>query len=229
MLGPGCAGVVACDPAAWASADGGEAARRRNEKFFQLVVNAETLGLADAGRFAARLIGSNAVVNPPVLVDASRSRLIEPLSQAEAALLTAVAPLAASAPRGVKRFLNAYRSRASRSAARPAVALTLAVRLSGDGAAKSAMSAALSSELADLPDPAGPPALVEAARAARAANDGAISIADARAAWERGASLRASRLTGTSIRARRRRSARRQRRQRGSRRRSTRRPERRSG
>ena len=185
MFGPGCAGAVACDPAALASASGGgETARRRMEKFFQVVVNAQTLALADGGRFAARLIGSNAVANPLSLVDAGQSRLIEPLSQGEAALLTAIAPLAANTPRGVKRFLNAYRIARLSRAPRPAIALTLAVRLSGDGAANSAMSAALSSETADLPDPAGPPALVEATRAARAANDGVISISDARAAWD---------------------------------------------
>jgi hypothetical protein len=185
MFGPGCAGAVACDPAALASASGGgEAARRRMEKFFQVVVNAQTLGLADGGRFAARLIGSNAVANPLSLVDAKQSRLIEPLSQGEAALLTAIAPLAANTPRGVKRFLNAYRIARLSKAPRPAIALMLAVKQSGDGAANSAMSAALSSALADLPDPAGPPALVEAARAARAANDGVISISDARAAWD---------------------------------------------
>jgi hypothetical protein len=154
------------------------------EKFFQVVVNAQTLGLADGGRFAARLIGSNAVANPLRLVDAKQSRLIEPLSQGEAALLTAIAPLAANTPRGVKRFLNAYRIARLSKAPRPAIALMLAVKQSGDGAANSAMSAALSSALADLPDPAGPPALVEAARAARAANDGVISISDARAAWD---------------------------------------------
>ncbi len=184
MLGAGCLGVIACDPAILASADGADAARRRSEKLFQLVVNAETLGLADAARFTARLIGSNVVVNPSSLVDASQSRLLEPLSQAEAALLTAIAPLAGDAPRGVKRFLNAYRIARLAKAPRPAVALMLAVRLGGDGAANSAMKAALSSELADLPDPAGPPPLVEAVQAARAANDGAISLADARAAWD---------------------------------------------
>lgn len=185
MFGPGCVGVVACDPEALASAmGGGAAARPRIEKFFQVVVNAQTLGLADGGQFAARLIGSNAVVNPVSLVDASRSRLIEPLSQGEAALLTAIAPLAADTPRGVKRFLNAYRVARLSKAPRPAVALMLAVKQSGDGAANSAMFAALSSGLSDLPDPAGPPALAEATQAARAANDGAIAMSDARAAWD---------------------------------------------
>jgi hypothetical protein len=184
MLDAGCVGVIACDPAIFAGANDGAAARWRSEKFLQLVVNAETLGLADSGRFTARLIGSNAVVNPSNFVDAKESRLLEPLSQAEAALLTAIAPLAAGAPRGVKRFLNAYRIARLAKAPRPAVALALAVKLSGDGAAVSAMETALSSGQADLPDPFGPPALVEAAKTARAANDGAISIADARAAWD---------------------------------------------
>jgi hypothetical protein len=110
--------------------------------------------------------------------------LIEPLSQGEAALLTAIAPLAADAPRGVKRFLNAYRIARLSAAPRPAIALMLAVKLSGDGAANSAMSAALAGALADLPDPDRPPALTQATQAARAANGGAISIAQARAAWE---------------------------------------------
>jgi hypothetical protein len=185
MLGPGCAAAVACDPAALASAGGGgEAARGRLEKFFQVVFNAQTLGLADGGRFAARLIGSNAVVNPLRHVDAGQSRLIEPLSQGEAALLTAIAPLAANTPRGVKRFLNAYRIARLSKAPRPAIALMLAVKQSGDGAANSAMSAALAGALADLPDPDRPPALTQATQAARAANGGAISIAQARAAWE---------------------------------------------
>jgi len=35
-----------------------------------------------------------------------------------------------------------------------------------------------------LADPVGPPALVEATQAARAANDGKITLADARAAWD---------------------------------------------
>ncbi|MGD0641859.1 MAG: hypothetical protein ABSC22_14015, partial [Roseiarcus sp.] len=185
MFGPGCAGVVACDPEFLAGAfAGAEAARQRIEKFFQVVVNAQTLGPADGGRFAARLIGSNAVVNPLSVVDASRSRLIEPLSQGETALLTAIAPLAADTPRGVKRFLNAYRIARLSKAPRPAIALMLAVKLSGDGAARYAINAALSSAAADLPDPVGPPALVAATQAARAANDGAIAMSDARAAWD---------------------------------------------
>ncbi len=46
------------------------------------------------------------------------------------------------------------------------------------------MRQALDGFAPDLADPAGPPALVVATQAARAANDGAIALADARAAWE---------------------------------------------
>ena len=184
LFGPGCAGVVACDPAALASAAGGpEATRQRMEKFFQVVLDARTLGLGDSGRFAARLIGSNAVVNPISQIDATRSPLLEPLAPSEAALLTAIAPLAAATPRGVKRYLNAYRMARASSASRPALALMLAVR-HGAGSATAAMRAALASDTTDLPDPAGPSALLEATQAARAANGGAISLADARGAWD---------------------------------------------
>ena len=186
LIGPGCAGVVATDLAALADARGGEeTARRRIDKFFQLVVNAGALGFVDGGHFAARLIGSNAVVSPAGELDARASRLIEPLTQAEAALLTALAALAAKTPRGVKRFLNAYRLARLAAAPKPAVALALATRMSGDDAAKTALAAELArSERAELSDPSGPPELVEATRAARAANDGVIWLADARAAWE---------------------------------------------
>jgi hypothetical protein len=184
LFGPGCAGVVACDPAALASAAGGaEAARQRMEKVFQAVLDARTLGLGDSGRFAARLIGSNAVVNPLNQIDAAHSGLVEPLSQSEAALLTAIAPLAATSPRGVKRYLNAYRLARLSSASRPALALMLAVR-HGAAPAIGAMRAALASDSADLPDPSGSSLLVEATQAARAANGGTITLSDARAAWE---------------------------------------------
>ncbi len=60
----------------------------------------------------------------------------------------------------------------------------LATRLGGDRAAIAAVRQALDGFAHDLLDPAGPPALVVATQAARAANDGVISLADARAAWE---------------------------------------------
>jgi hypothetical protein len=70
------------------------------------------------------------------------------------------------------------------AAPRPAVALMLATRLGGDRAAIAAMRQALAGPDSELNDPAGPPTLVAATQAARAANDGPISLDDARAAWE---------------------------------------------
>jgi hypothetical protein len=53
-----------------------------------------------------------------------------------------------------------------------------------DAAAQAAMRERLANGAGDLTDIAGPPALVEAVKAARAANNGPISIADAREAAE---------------------------------------------
>jgi hypothetical protein len=64
------------------------------------------------------------------------------------------------------------------------VALMLATRLGGDRAALAAMRQALDGLADELLDPSGPPALVVATQAARAANDGVITLADARAAWK---------------------------------------------
>ncbi len=183
MLGRGCAAVVACDPTSLASTtDSAEPARQRFEKLFQVILDARTLGVGDSGGFAASLIGAKPIASPPPRIDASQSRLLEPLAESEAALLTATAPLAATTPRGVKRFLNAYRLARLSDAPRPTVALMLAVRLAG-GAAATAMRSALASGTTDLPDPAGPSALVDAIQAARAASHGAISLADAHAGW----------------------------------------------
>ena len=64
LLGPGCVGAAAFDPAALSRLDAPETARRRLEKLFPIVFNVATLAPADGGRFAARLIGSNAVAKP---------------------------------------------------------------------------------------------------------------------------------------------------------------------
>jgi hypothetical protein len=100
-------------------------------------------------------------------------------------LLAALAPLAASTPRGVKRFLNAYRvARAGSSARRPAIALMLAVGQSANEDAAAAMDRLLLRQDRLLSDPDGPPALVAAVRAARAASGDGLTIADALAARE---------------------------------------------
>jgi len=184
LLGPGCVGAAAFDPAALSRLDGAEAARRRLEKLFPIVFNVATLAPSDGGRFAARLIGSNAAARPVRYFEAAASAITQPLTPAETSLFAALAPLAGETPRAVKRFLNACRVARAASAPRPAVALMLATRLGGDRAAIAAMRQAFEGFALDLADPAGPPALVVATQAARAANDGTITLADARAAWE---------------------------------------------
>jgi hypothetical protein len=184
LLGPGCVGAAAFDPAAIARLDAPEAARRRLEKLFPIVFNVATLAPADGGRFAARLIGSSAVAKPLRLVDAAASAITQALTPAETALVAALAPLAGETPRALKRFINACRVARASAAPRPVAALMLATRLGGDRAAIAAMRQALAGPGPELNDPAGAPALVAATQAARAANDGAISLDEARAAWE---------------------------------------------
>ncbi len=111
----------------------------------------------------------------------SRSALAEPLSSAEATLLTALAPLAANSPRAAKRFLNAYRLARCAYVPRPAVALMQAVAFADDET-QAAMRRRLASGGGDLEPVDGPDALVRAVKSARAANGGALTVADARAA-----------------------------------------------
>jgi hypothetical protein len=184
LLGPGCVAAASFDPATLARLDAPEAARRRLEKLFPIVFNVVTLAPADGGRFAVRLIGSNAVAKPLRLVEAAASAITQALTPSETSLLAAFAPLAGETPRAIKRFLNACRVARTASAPRPAVALMLATRLGGDRAALAAMRQALDGSADELLDPSGPPALIVATQAARAANDGVITLADARAAWE---------------------------------------------
>ena len=110
-----------------------------------------------------------------------RTALSEPLSSSETALLTALAPLAAHSPRDAKRFINAYRLARCSGAPRPVVALMQAVALADDDV-RTAMQDRIAGESGVLGDVDGPAALVSAVKSARAANNGAISIADARTA-----------------------------------------------
>jgi hypothetical protein len=187
MLGPGCVGAAAYDPAFLVRLDGEpDAARRRMEKLFPVVFNVATLVPADRGRIVARLIGSNAVVKPHRLVDAGGSSITDSFSPAETALLAALAPLAGATPRAIKRFLNAYRLARAAKAPGAAVALMLATRLSGDRSAVAAMretlGAGVNPYLAD--PPSAPPALIAAMEAVRGAGGGSLARADARAAWD---------------------------------------------
>ena len=181
-IGPGCAGVLAFDPARLAETLGGpHKARRRLGKWLQVTLNLPARDGAGE-RLVARLLSGAA---QPAMADPKlAAALVEPLSNAETALLAALAPLAADSPRDAKRFLNAYRlARCSAGLPRPVVALMQAVAFADDDA-QAAMRDRLAKGSGDLGDVSGPPELVEAVKAARAALGGTISTEDARAAAE---------------------------------------------
>ena len=183
VIGPGSIGLLAFDPGRLAAAleHPGEA-RRRLGKWLQVAVNLPARKDADGKLVVARLLSAGDLP-APAPDSAIAAKLVEPLSGAETTLLAALAPLAAHSPRDAKRFLNAYRLARCSNAPRPVMALMLAIAFADDDA-----QAALRDRLADgsgeLTDVAGPPALIEAIKAARAANNGSISLDEARAAAE---------------------------------------------
>ena len=182
-IGPGCIGLLAFDPDRLASALGGPLeARRRLGKWLQVTVNLPARKDADGELVVARLLSASGhAASAPD--SAIATALVEPLSGMETTLLAALAPLAAHSPRDAKRFLNAYRLARCSKSPRPVMALMQAVAFAGDDA-QAAMLDRLAYGSGELTDISGPPALVEAVRAARAANNGSISIEDARASAE---------------------------------------------
>jgi hypothetical protein len=182
LLGRSFIAALACDPLALAPALGGAATLRgRLDKLFQLTFNARVAGAAKSAGLIAKLIGGAPPIVEPA-PDVSRAALSEPLSGAESELLAALAPLAASTPRGAKRYLNAYRLARVGATARPALALMLAVGQSGDERVIAAMDLLLSAPAGELADPPGPAALVATMRAAREASGGALTIDETLAA-----------------------------------------------
>jgi len=183
VIGRGCVGLLAFDPTRLAGALGGpHKARRRLGKWLQVAVNLPARDGDDGERVVARLL-STAAQSPPQPDSKVAAALVEPLSSEEATLLSALAPLAAHSPRDAKHFLNAYRLARCSNLPRPVMALMQAVAFADDEA-QAAMRDRLAKESGDLSDVNGPAELVSAVKAARAANNGAISIAEARAAAE---------------------------------------------
>ncbi len=181
-IGAGAVGVMALDPARLVETLGGRAeARRRFDKWLQVVVSLPDTAVVDGERLVARLLSNDGQPASHAIDPAVASALTEPLSSAEAALLTALAPLAAHSPRAAKRFLNAYRLARCAYVARPAIALMQAVAFADDET-RTAMRARLMQGGEDLETVDGPAALVTALRSARAANGGVLTLADARAA-----------------------------------------------
>jgi outer membrane murein-binding lipoprotein Lpp len=182
-IGPGCIGLLAFDPGRLAVALGGaREARRRLGKWLQVTVNLPARKDADGELVVTRLLSAGAQP-APAPDSAIAAALMEPLSAAETTLLAALAPLAAHSPRDAKRFLNAYRLARCSNSPRPVTALMQAVAFADD-AAQSAMLERLADGSGELTEIKGPPALVEAVKAARVANGGPISIDEARAAAE---------------------------------------------
>jgi hypothetical protein len=183
VIGPGCIGLLAFDPGRLSGALGGaREARRRLGKWLQVTVNLPARKDADGEVVVARLLSAGA--QPAPAPDAAvAAALMEPLSSAETTLLAALAPLAAHSPRDAKRFLNAYRLARCSTSPRPVTALMQAVAFADDDA-QAAMLERLADGSGELTEIQGPPALVEAVKAARVANNGPISIDEARAAAE---------------------------------------------
>jgi hypothetical protein len=181
LIGAGLVGVMALDPQRLIDALGGRSeARRRFERWLQIVVSLPRRADPDGGRLMARLLDRGEQA-PPAHLPELGAALVEPLSATEAALLTSLAPLAAHSPRGVKRFLNAYRLARCAKPPRAVTALMQAVAFADDNV-QAAMRDRLRIASAELGDFDGPESLVEAVKHARAVNKGAITIADARAA-----------------------------------------------
>ena len=183
VIGPGSIGLLAFDPGRLAAAlEHPSEARRRLGKWLQVAVNLPARKDADGALVVARLLSAGEQP-APAPDSAIAAKLAEPLSSAETTLMAALAPLAAHSPRDAKRFLNAYRLARCSNLPRPVMALMQAAAFADDNA-QAALRDRLAYGSGELTDVTGPPALVEAIRAARAANNGSIPIEDARAAAE---------------------------------------------
>jgi hypothetical protein len=183
VVGPGCIGLLAFDPGRLAATLGGvREARQRLGKWLQVTVNLPVLDDADGKLMVARLLSTGGQP-APAPDSAIAAALVEPLSSAETTLLATLAPLAAHSPRDAKRFLNAYRLARCSNSPRPVMALMQAAAFADDNA-QTALRDRLVNGSGELADINGPPALIEAIKAARAANSGPISIEEARIAAE---------------------------------------------
>jgi hypothetical protein len=184
VMGPGSIGLLAFDPSRLAGTLGGpREARQRLGKWLQVTLNLPARNDADGELVVARLLSTAGQAPAAPDSAAIAAALVEPLSSAETTMLAALAPLAAHSPRDAKRFLNAYRLARCSNAPRPVMALMQAAAFADDNA-QAALRDRLAYGSGELTDINGPTALIEAIRAARAANNGSISIDDARAAAE---------------------------------------------
>jgi hypothetical protein len=184
LFGPGCVGLIACDPQAIAPAANGAASPRAWEQnLFQISFDAGTILEADPARLAARMMSTSTSLTSLAEIDASGCAVAEPLSSAEVAVLSAMAPLTGGSPRAVKRFYNAYRLARIAQAPRPLIALSLAALQSPNPEFAGRVREAVLAADGAFAGPSGPATLVAATQAALAAHGGPITTADARSAW----------------------------------------------
>jgi hypothetical protein len=180
MLGASSIGVAAFNPTALAGDPANrDALRERFERLFQITFNVQGADTAEKARMVARLLTTGSAGHPSDVSGIAPISIAEPMSAAESTLLTALAPLACSTPRRAKRFINLYRLARTSAVSRPAVALMLAVTLSEDRRPLVEMERLLRQPDAELGEPKGPPALVDAVQATRAASKGRIANLDA--------------------------------------------------
>ena len=98
----------------------------------------------DHGAIVAQALGLSATGGGPSKPDAARSALDEPVGEPEAALLAALAPLAGTSPRAIKRFVNLFSlARLGTSGGSGALALMLALDQGGTPAERDTIAATL--------------------------------------------------------------------------------------
>ncbi len=165
--------------------NGPASAAARLERLIQIPLSVDTgIGREDMKAYARRLL-EPASVSEGFHIDASRSRLDEPLTSQEADLLAALSPLAGNSPRVVKRFVNIYRLARCRTADRASLALMLALDLGGSSGELATLGAAMDEHTPDsaILMPPGEPRLADAIEAAAAAQGHAVTVGSAQAAW----------------------------------------------
>lgn len=184
LFGPGFATLVAADPARYAEADG---ARAQSLDWIDVPLQIGAIPADDNFTILLRaaLAGTGAATQTKPVVDARSSRLDAPLPEAEAQLLEALAPFAASSARTLKRFVYLYRlARAHARSDFAALAFMLALEAGGAQTEIAAVKDALSplKATAPLDVSRGGDRVANALAAARSAQGGISADALRRAA-----------------------------------------------
>ena len=179
--------VVSADPAHLAGAWGSSAVTStRLERLIQIPLCIEA-GTDSEGlrRFAHALLAPPQETSATAL-DATQSRLDEPLSQQEIELIAGLAPLAGGSPRAVKRFVSIYRLARLRTPERPALALMLALDLGGTSGELAALGAAMDEHAPDseIFIHPGEPRLSDAMQIVAGVQGRTLTVGAAQAAWQ---------------------------------------------